>query len=263
MIQCYKIDFQAISGRAHSPLHPQLKYDSQRVAQNRPSDREVGKGKSSRPTRVKITSSGYILMVRADGTSIWLLTQPLLLVTDWSGQKFVCISEDDPCCKTEAQRNLSWAELMQGGAKLARHAPQYQNWNCVRYCITQNCNFSKTGSCFMEKMSSGCLSNVLRLLCLSSVIHGGSWKLHVGCSCSSRECWCFVPLSEEVWLSERWRSSARMDTRTRAEWAGNVTGLNSLDWLHDRGEDAVKRRWWRKETVSEQEEQREFSQTGV
>ncbi len=32
----------------------------------------------------------------------------------------------------------------------------------------------------MEKMSSGFLSDVLRLLCLNSVIYGGSWKQHVG-----------------------------------------------------------------------------------
>ncbi len=30
-------------------------------------------------------------------------------------------------------------------------------------------------------MSSGFSSDVLRLLCLNSVIYGGSWKQHVGC----------------------------------------------------------------------------------
>ncbi len=33
----------------------------------------------------------------------------------------------------------------------------------------------------MEKMSSGFPSDVLRLLCLNSVTHGGSRKQHVGC----------------------------------------------------------------------------------
>ncbi len=32
----------------------------------------------------------------------------------------------------------------------------------------------------MEKMSSGLPSDVLRLFCLNSVIHGGSWRQHVG-----------------------------------------------------------------------------------
>ncbi len=32
----------------------------------------------------------------------------------------------------------------------------------------------------MEKMSSGFSCDVLQPLCLNSVIHGGSWKQHVG-----------------------------------------------------------------------------------
>ncbi len=39
----------------------------------------------------------------------------------------------------------------------------------------------KAGHTFTAKMSSGISSDVLRLLFLNSVIHGGSWKQHVGC----------------------------------------------------------------------------------
>ncbi len=49
------------------------------------------------------------------------------------------------------------------------------------YYIAQNSNFDEIGSYLMEKMSSGFPSDVLQLLCLSSVIHGDSWKQHVGC----------------------------------------------------------------------------------
>ncbi len=38
----------------------------------------------------------------------------------------------------------------------------------------------KPSHILLEKMSSG-VSDVLRLLCLNSVIHRGSWKQHVGC----------------------------------------------------------------------------------
>ncbi len=51
----------------------------------------------------------------------------------------------------------------------------------MHYNTAQNSNSSKTGSYFMERMSSGFPSDVPQLLCLNSVIHGGSWKQHVGC----------------------------------------------------------------------------------
>ncbi len=47
--------------------------------------------------------------------------------------------------------------------------------------ITMNSYFSETRSHFMEKMLSGFPSDVRPLLCLNSVIHGGSLKQHVGC----------------------------------------------------------------------------------
>ncbi len=51
--------------------------------------------------------------------------------------------------------------------------------NNQRYNVAQNSSFSETRSYFMEKMSSGFPSNVLRLLCLNSVIYGGSLMKHV------------------------------------------------------------------------------------
>ncbi len=47
----------------------------------------------------------------------------------------------------------------------------------------------------MEQMSSGFPSDVLQLLCLDSVVHGGSWKQHVGClqtkaaAAAAGRCW--------------------------------------------------------------------------
>ncbi len=47
--------------------------------------------------------------------------------------------------------------------------------------VTQNSHFREAGSYFTKGMSSGFPSNILWLLCLNSVIHGGSWKQHAGC----------------------------------------------------------------------------------
>ncbi len=47
-------------------------------------------------------------------------------------------------------------------------------------CHTKR-QFSWAGSYFVVKMSSGFPSDVLRLLCLDSVIDGVSWRQHVGC----------------------------------------------------------------------------------
>ncbi len=76
----------------------------------------------------------------------------------------------------------------------------------------------------MEKMSSSFPSDVLQLLGLSSVIHGGYRKQHVGyllqIVAAVEPHWVvlkFAPLSEEVWLAGRWRFSTRMDTGTRAK----------------------------------------------
>ncbi len=52
--------------------------------------------------------------------------------------------------------------------------------DALQHYVAQNSNFSETGSYFMEKISSGFPSKVLRLLSLNSVIHGGSWKQHAG-----------------------------------------------------------------------------------
>ncbi len=46
--------------------------------------------------------------------------------------------------------------------------------------VTQNSNFGKTRSYFTEEMSSGFPSDVIWLLCINSVNHGGSWEQHVG-----------------------------------------------------------------------------------
>lgn len=43
--------------------------------------------------------------------------------------------------------------------------------------LQNNSKFSKIGSYFMGKMSSGFPSDDLPLLCFNSVIHGDSWKL--------------------------------------------------------------------------------------
>ncbi len=85
----------------------------------------------------------------------------------------------------------------------------------------------------MDKMSSGFPSDVRRLLGLNPVIHGGSWRQHVGCLQTEAAAAALgsvdvYPPSEEVWLAGRWRSNTRTDTRTKAERVDNVTEHNSL-----------------------------------
>ncbi len=99
----------------------------------------------------------------------------------------------------------------------------------------QNNNFGLTGSYFMERMSLGFYSDILQLLCLDTVIHGGSWKQHVGYLLQTeaaaeqhRGVLLFCATIRGGLLASRWRSSIGIDTRTRAESAGNVTELNSL-----------------------------------
>ncbi len=74
----------------------------------------------------------------------------------------------------------------------------------------------------MEKMSSGILSDVLQLPSVNFVIHGGSWKQHIGYLQLSitGECWCFALLSEECGsqadggLVPEWTSEPEL-----SEWA--------------------------------------------
>ncbi len=86
-------------------------------------------------------------------------------------------------------------------------------------------------------MLSGFPSDVLRLLCLSSVIHGGSWQQHAGylqirsAAEQHRAMLVFCPTIRGGLASGRWRSTTGMDTRTRAEQTGSVTGLNSTTFM--------------------------------
>ncbi len=99
--------------------------------------------------------------------------------------------------------------------------------NNVRYRVTQNCNFGTRGSYFTEKMSYGFPSDFLRLLDFNSVFHGDSWKQHEGyllhavaAAATLGECWCFVPQSEEAWLTIRWRSSTEKTPEPKpSKWA--------------------------------------------
>ncbi len=61
--------------------------------------------------------------------------------------------------------------------------PQIQKMKLddARKYVAQNSSFIKMGSYFMKEMSPGFPSDVLRLLCLNSVINRGPWKQHVGC----------------------------------------------------------------------------------
>ncbi len=62
------------------------------------------------------------------------------------------------------------------------HDPWFQKMKLSNayWYVAQNSGFSRTRSYFTEKISSGSSPDVLRLLCLNSVIHGSSWKQHVG-----------------------------------------------------------------------------------
>lgn len=65
----------------------------------------------------------------------------------------------------------------------------FQNWNLTMPVTTSHKTviLVKPGHNLWRKIPSGFTSDVLRLLCLNSLIHGGSWKhqsLLVYCSCS-------------------------------------------------------------------------------
>ncbi len=51
---------------------------------------------------------------------------------------------------------------------------QKSKFKDARQHVAQNSNFIETGSYYLEKMSSGFPSDVLRLICLNSVINEGS-----------------------------------------------------------------------------------------
>ncbi len=62
----------------------------------------------------------------------------------------------------------------------------YEKWNFTIHInmMQKNSNFSETGSHFMEKMSSGFPSDVLRLLCLSAAFYLAELSSTTTCCCS-------------------------------------------------------------------------------
>ncbi len=135
--------------------------------------------------------------------------------------------------------------------------------NDQRYYFAQNSDLSETWSYFIENMSSQFPSNILRLLFLNSVIHGGSWKQHN----YQLQYWgvlAFCP-TIRVGLAHR-----QMEVQ---HWNGHQNQSQvsvQCDWnqqpllTHNRGVSPEKRTLMEeKRQSSEQKDQQELSQTGM
>ncbi len=81
----------------------------------------------------------------------------------------------ESCSKTSGSLRASELMFHISKATLCNfdHNPRLRKtkMNDARSCVAQNSNFSKTGSYFTEKMSSGFPSDVLQLFCLSAAFY--------------------------------------------------------------------------------------------